>query len=332
VSSARIAELVDRAFEYRGHVTVSQRDGSKRVGFVYDRGPAHVQMFDESASMRIQLALDEVTDIEFTGEDAAAKAQQIWMRRKGGFVVPAAGDDDHPVLILVALPIEMRTVSRVLRVKPRGGIARGKLGELDAVALEVGIGGGAAHAVATETPRLVISCGFAGALDPSLAPGDLVLASTVSDDSGDSIAVPERLRRAARLALARTGRLIEGDLLTTTEVAATVDEKCALFQPGRRAVDLESWPAARAAQQAGVPWLALRVVVDPLGADLPQFARDPHANYLVPALRHALGGPSAIVQLAQLGLRARRARRSLENVLVQLGTVIGGWSAAELGR
>ncbi|HEX8113358.1 MAG TPA: hypothetical protein VF516_36765, partial [Kofleriaceae bacterium] len=80
--------LIDRAFDYRGYVTLSRRDGGKLVGFVYDRGPEHVELFDEAARCRIRLAVDQITDVEFTGEDSAANAQQIWERRKGALEPP----------------------------------------------------------------------------------------------------------------------------------------------------------------------------------------------------------------------------------------------------
>jgi adenosylhomocysteine nucleosidase len=102
-------------------------------------------------------------------------------------------------------------------------------------------------------------------------------------------------------------------------VAASKEEKRALARPGVLAVDMESYPAARAAAEAGVPWLALRVIVDPLGSSLPPFTRDPHRGYLGPALRYALSSPRAVVDLVQLARRAWRAGTSLEEALRRLG-------------
>jgi adenosylhomocysteine nucleosidase len=330
MTDTRVTKLIEQAFDYRGYVTISRRDGSKLVGFVYDRSPAHVEMFDEKASNRIRLAMDDIADVELTGEDVAAKAQQIWERRKGSLEppeTPAWGEweAERPVLLLVALPRELRGVARVLGSKIRGAIVRGRLGDASAVGFAVGMGGGAAQAIATERPRLVISCGFSGALAPSLASGDLVLASSVREDGGESIAVAKPLLRAARQALgeAQETAPAEGEILCTTRVAATRDEKRALARPGRLAVDLESWPAARAAEQAGIPWLAIRVVLDRLDADLPPFTRTAHGNYVAPALRYALEGPRAVIELARLGLRARTASRSLERALRRLASSLG---------
>jgi adenosylhomocysteine nucleosidase len=348
--------LLDRAFDHRGYVTLSRRDGVKLVGFVYDRGPEHVELFDEAARCRIRLAVDQITGVEFTGEDSAVKAHQAWERRKGtlepadtavwgewGEPEPGdRGDRDEcgdrpaargprPVLILVALPAELRSVASVLGARPGGGGVRGRLGAVGAVGLAVGVGGGAAHAVAAERPGLVISCGFAGALDPSLAPGDLVLASSVHDEAGESIAASEPVLCAARRALdgGDPACLAEGELLCTTEVVTSAEAKRALVRPGRLAVDLESAPAAHAARRAGVAWLALRVVLDPLDTDLPAFAQVVRSSYLAPALRHVLRGPRAAAELVELARRVRTASRSLARALGRLGPVIGGLANAE---
>ena len=342
-----LGALIDRAFDYRGYVTLSRRDGVKLIGFVYDRGPEHVELFDEAARCRIRLALDQITGVEFTGEDSAARAHQLWERRHGALESPDTpvwgewGDPDRgdrhaargalPVLILVALPAELRSVASVLGARPDGGSVRGRLGAIGAVALAVGVGGGAAQAVAAERPGLVISCGFAGALDPSLAPGDLVLASSVHDEAGESIAASEPVLCAARRALdsGEPACLAEGELLCMTEVVATAEAKRALVRPGRLAVDLESAPAAHAARRAGIAWLALRVVLDPLDADLPAFAQATRRSYLAPALRHLLRGPRAAAELAELARRVRTASRSLARALGRLGPVVGGLANAE---
>jgi adenosylhomocysteine nucleosidase len=78
---------------------------------------------------------------------------------------------------------------------------------------------------------------------------------------------------------------------------------------------METWAAARAAQQAGVPWLALRAIVDPACASLPEFARSAHDSYVLPALKHSLRGPRAMLDLVQLARAAQRAQSALEAAL-----------------
>lgn len=327
MSDARISELVEQAFGYRGHVTVQRHDGSKLVGFVYDRGPAHVEMFDDQAANRIRIAIDDIADITLTGEDSAAKAQHSWERRRGSLEsrhTSAWGDwHDRVTLILVALPIELRSIASALGARVRGARACGTLGADRVVAHAIGVGGGAAHVVAAERPRLVISCGFAGALDGSLRSGDLVLASSVCDESGERVIARDSVLRVARRALAGCARVADGELLCTTRIAATRDDKRALAHPGRRAVDLESWAIARAADRAHIPWLALRVVLDPLDVELPAFAGEARTGYVTSMVRHALGGPRPALAVVRLGVDAGVALRSLRRAMQALAPVLG---------
>jgi nucleoside phosphorylase len=188
------------------------------------------------------------------------------------------------------------------------------------------MGGGARRAIVEQRPRLVVGCGFSGGLDPTLVPGDLVLATSVRDENEDVIAASEPLRTAAAHAL-RGLRCFQGELVCTTSVAATQDEKRALARPGALAVDMESHPAARAAIEAGVPWLGLRVIVDPLGSSLPSFTREAHGHYLGSALKYALSGPRATAALIRLAGRARRAEAAMEMALRRLGPVLASVEA-----
>ncbi len=322
-----LAEQIERAFDYRGYVTVSRHDGGQVVGYIYDRGPTYIEMFDETATRRIRLPVDEVAAVALTGDDTAARAQRMWEKRKGALEPTDASvwgswEEERPILVVAALPQELRSVAAALDAKIQGTVARGRFADVRTVALTVGIGGGAAQIVAREKPRLVVSCGFSGALDPLLEVGDVVLATQVTDELGESIAAPAAVLAAARQALG-DARFAEGEIFCSTEVAATPAEKQALAKPGRLAVDLESGPAARAAVRAGIPWLAVRVIIDPLDVALPAFTREARRSYLGPALLHALRGPRATVELARLGLRARAAGHALEAALRRLGPALG---------
>src|SRR4051812_33990008 len=191
-SGPSLSELVERAFDYRGYVTVILRDGSEMPGYLYDRGPAHVDLFDETATRRMRLSRDEIVDIRFTGDDPVRKSQEIWERRKGSLEPrdsPAHGGwaGPRPVLLAVALEQELQHVARALGLRRHGASARGRLQGSDVVALAVGIGGGAGRAVLDEEPRLVVSCGFCGALDPRLQAGDLVLATAVRIEGSEAV-------------------------------------------------------------------------------------------------------------------------------------------------
>ena len=325
MSDARVSDLVERAFDYRGYVTVRRRDGTELVGYLYDRGPAHVDLLDESATGRTRLSREEIEDIRFTGEDPAQKSQEIWERRKGSLEPkesPAYGQwsEEGPILLLLALRQELRHAARALHLRVRGKSARGRVDDAEVVIRAVGVGGGAARAVQDEEARLVVSCGFCGALDPSLVPGDLVLATSVRDEGGDVLDAPAGLLDQARRALAGLP-IREGQLLCVTSVAASAAEKRALAQGGAIAIDMESHPAARAAANARIPWLAVRAVVDAAGAALPPFAREGRDGYAAAALAYAISRPSSSLELFRLAKDSRRAGQSVEAALRRLAPV-----------
>jgi hypothetical protein len=64
--------------------------------------------------------------------------------------------------------------------------------------------------------------------------------------------------------------------------------------------------------------LALRAIVDPLESSLPPFARKGRRGYLWPALRYAMSGPRAAMELLQLARNAHRAGAALEAGLRRL--------------
>lgn len=127
------------------------------------------------------------------------------------------------------------------------------------------IGGGVAarldrdlDARAEMFPGIILSCGIAGALAPSLQPGDVVIDGNVM--------VVERLGQA--LPHAHRGGIVGSDA-----IAATAVEKRILHErTGAMAVDMESHVAARVAVRKGLPFAALRVISDRADDDLPPAA------------------------------------------------------------
>ena len=327
-SGSRLSELVERAFDFRGYVTVVRRDGSELIGYLYDRGPAHVDLLDETATLRTRLSRDEIVDIRFTGDDPVRKSQEIWERRKGSLEprdTPVYGQwaGSRPVLFAVALEQELSHLARALGLRRNGPSARGRLEGSEIVALAAGIGSGAARAISDEEPRVVVSCGFCGALDARLEAGDLVLATSVREEGSEAVEVPGALLAGARRALSGLS-FYEGEVLGTTAVAATPAEKRVLARSGALAVDMETHALALAATKVGIPWLSIRAVLDSLEATLPAFAREPRKSYVAPALLETLSSPAGAVQIARLAAASRRAGASLEEAIRRLAKLLTG--------
>lgn len=176
----------------------------------------------------------------------------------------------------------------------------------------------------TEECRGVISYGVAGGLDPQLAPGTIVVPSSVftrrsswRTDAAWSRQLVQRLGNAVRSPLFAT------DVPLTDSVA-----KCDCFRrSGAVAVDMESHLAARCAAEAGLPFVALRAIADPARRSVPPSA----ACAVTPEgsidLKRVLAGvarrPGEIVALARVGIDAAAARRALVDARRRLGPAFG---------
>ena len=112
-------------------------------------------------------------------------------------------------------------------------------------------------ALTRTTPAILLSSGLAGALDPALAVGAIILDGDVS--------LVARLR--ACLPDAVIGRVRGSD-----HIVATTAGKQALRFGGAIAVDMESHIAARVAARQGLPFAALRVISDTAEETLPPAA------------------------------------------------------------
>jgi adenosylhomocysteine nucleosidase len=108
----------------------------------------------------------------------------------------------------------------------------------------------------------LVSLGTAGALDPDLSAGDIVMPASVIRPEGAPLATHERWRRRAMQALA--GLPVHGgSLLDAGEVIASVQEKRRLHAAsGALAVDMESAALVQEAGRQGLPALVVRVVID----------------------------------------------------------------------
>ena len=159
----------------------------------------------------------------------------------------------------------------------------------------------------------LMSFGLCGGLDPQLEPGHIVVAHRIALPEGGALDFDAGWAHAiaAGIAGARVA-----PLLGASDVAASADHKRALFERHAvPAVDMESRGVAEAAQEAGVPFVAVRAVADPAHRSLPKSAaRAVDAHGRVRAMRVILGlaaRPFDVPALIALGRDARRGHDAL---------------------
>jgi len=84
---AALAEVVDRAFDYRGDVTVVLDDGRELIGYLFNRNrdaaEPFVQMLDREGSGPSSIPYARIRAIRFTGKDTAAgNSYAAWLRSR----------------------------------------------------------------------------------------------------------------------------------------------------------------------------------------------------------------------------------------------------------
>lgn len=174
----------------------------------------------------------------------------------------------------------------------------------------------AARRLAAAGARALVSWGMAGALDPALAAGTLVLPSEVISPTGNVFATAPQWRERLSAALGAHRPVSFGRLLTSHEPLSSVESKTVAFrQTGAVAVDMESSAVAEIAAAARMPFLAVRAIVDTAADAVPQAALSATApdtgalriGRLLAALARTPGELPALIRLAGGYRRARHA-------------------------
>ena len=197
-----------------------------------------------------------------------------------------------------------------------------------------------ALAVMRLEPGLVVSTGFAGATQPGLKTGDLVLSDTVlavegPADSWAGSATPARpagdasLRERVATGIRESGeRCSRGGCLSVPEIVLNGPDKRRIGMDHKVSiVDMESYWISLIAAENRVPCLVLRSVLDTMGQSLPSFvgfSSSTGARSRLSVLRQALARPAELPGLVRLAGQARVARASLARALLALDPGILG--------
>lgn len=195
----------------------------------------------------------------------------------------------------------------------------------------------AANLIAAGATALV-SWGMAGGLDPALPAGRIFLPGEVSAADGVAVATALIWREQLAAALRPHHPLCGGTLLTSPVAVTSVAAKAALFQAtGAAAVDMESLSVARAALAQGLPFIAVRVIVDVASDALPEAVHeltDASGVRLGRLLGQLTRRPLEVLALARLTRRYLAANRALAAVArsgaLAPQAVAGGSRAASL--
>lgn len=96
-TEADLRSALDHAFDYRGDITLSLRNGSTLEGYLFDRRPgatlaaSTVHLYPKDRDEKISISYADITGLTFSGKDTAAgKTFENWIKRY--FEKKAAGE------------------------------------------------------------------------------------------------------------------------------------------------------------------------------------------------------------------------------------------------
>jgi hypothetical protein len=96
-SELRIA--LEKAFDYRGDVTITKKDGNKINGYIFDRvsgadlESSFVRILPPDSNQRVKISYAEIAALAFSGRDpAAGKSWEAWVRKY--WAKKASGEGD----------------------------------------------------------------------------------------------------------------------------------------------------------------------------------------------------------------------------------------------
>ena len=88
-SEEEIRTALEKAFDYRGDLTITLKSGEKVEGYVFDRradGPSladcSLRLIPRTGRDKIRVAYNEIAALAFTGKDTAAgKSFEAWVKK-----------------------------------------------------------------------------------------------------------------------------------------------------------------------------------------------------------------------------------------------------------
>ena len=168
----------------------------------------------------------------------------------------------------------------------------------------------------------LVSWGLAGGLAPSLKAGVVCLPEQVIGPDGTHYPTAGEWRETLSLLMAARRRVARGNLLTSaTPLASTAAKAAAHRDTGAVAVDMESSAVAKTARNHGLPFIAVRAIVDTAADEVPRAVSAASESGQVRIGRLFLGlmrSPVDLVPFLRLAKRYRNAIGSLRAVAVLL--------------
>jgi hypothetical protein len=83
-----LRQALEKAFDYRGDITLTSKDGRKIEGYIFDRrsgktlAESFVRLFPKDSNQKISVAYSDVAALAFSGRDTAAgRSWEAWVSK-----------------------------------------------------------------------------------------------------------------------------------------------------------------------------------------------------------------------------------------------------------
>ena len=87
-SDVDVRQALEKAFDYRGDVTITLKNGTQVEGYIFDRqngatlADSRVRVFPKNYDSKLSIPYSEIQALAFTGRDTAAgKSWEAWLRK-----------------------------------------------------------------------------------------------------------------------------------------------------------------------------------------------------------------------------------------------------------
>ena len=86
-SEPEIFDAFEKAFDYRGDITITRKDGTRLDGYIFDRRAGEtldssvVRLYPASSNEKMSIRYSEIARLEFGKDRAAGKHWEDWVRK-----------------------------------------------------------------------------------------------------------------------------------------------------------------------------------------------------------------------------------------------------------
>jgi hypothetical protein len=87
-TESELREALEKAFDFRGDVAITKKDGTKMEGYIFDRVTgaslenSFVRVLPRDSNQRVKISYAEIAALAFSGRDpAAGKSWEAWVRK-----------------------------------------------------------------------------------------------------------------------------------------------------------------------------------------------------------------------------------------------------------